>query len=64
MESIPFDESTIFQSRVTVAVLNVSGILDAVNVQINGAAANLALDKTAQSFEVPVIGTITLQEAS
>ena len=45
------------------AILNVSGILDAVNVQINGAAANLALDKTAQSYEVPVIGTITLQEA-
>ncbi|WP_370777225.1 baseplate J/gp47 family protein [Holdemania massiliensis] len=64
IESIPFDESTIFQSRVTVAILNVSGILDAVNVQINGAAANLVLDKTAQSYEVPVIGTITLQEAS
>lgn len=62
IEDIGFREQAVFLSRLTVAILNVPGILDAKEVQINGREENLMLDKTAVSYQVPVMGTITLNE--
>lgn len=62
INSISFQESTVFQSRIAVAALNVSGILDMIEIKINNNTVNFILSKTATSYQVPVVGTITLSE--
>ena len=40
--------------------IGVDGVVNATNVQINGAAADLILTETSAVQQVPVLGTVTL----
>lgn len=55
--------SNVYLSRVLAAIITVPGIVNATNVSLNGAAADLILTETGQTQEVPVIGTVTLNAA-
>ena len=48
-------ESLVYISRLEAAVLEVTGVLDVSNTQLNGSTSNLPLS----SEEIPVIGTVT-----
>ena len=50
----------VYLSRVLVALVGVSGVLNVSNVTLNGAAADLSLTETGGLQEVPVLGEVTL----
>lgn len=60
--AIGFKDEIVYVSRLMVAILNVEGVIDVQNLKINGSETNIALNKTAESYQVPVISTITLTE--
>lgn len=60
--SIGFKDEIVYVSRLMVAILNVEGVIDVQNLKVNGSETNIALNKTAESYQVPVISTITLTE--
>lgn len=62
--SINFSSAIVYISRLTVAALNVVGVLDVQNVAINGLEQNLELAKTAELYEVPGGTTFSLTEVS
>lgn len=52
----------VYVARVTAALVGVTGVVNATNVQINGAATDLALTETGTTQQIPVLGTVTLSE--
>ena len=50
----------IYLARVTAAIIGVTGIVNATNVAINGAAADISLPQTGEAQSVPVLGSVTL----
>lgn len=52
----------VYVSRVTAAIVGTSGVVNATSVQLNGAAADLILTETGAVQQVPVLGTVTLNE--
>lgn len=65
IEDIGFTDQTVFHAKLVAAILGChESILDVGAVTMNGAAANIALNKTFDSYEVPTIGTITVTEVS
>lgn len=64
IKGITFTDSIVYLSRLTVAMLNVEGVVDVRDVKINGATSNLALSKTAALYQVPSLGTIALTEVA
>ena len=63
IENMEFEIPTVFYAKVVSEVLNShEAILDA-TVTVNGGAVNIALSKTFDNYQVPVIGTVTVTEA-
>ena len=52
--------ANIYLARVTAAIIGVTGIVNATNVAINGAAADISLPQTGEAQSVPVLGSVTL----
>lgn len=55
--------SSVYLSRITAALLSISGVTNVTSVKINNSASDLVLTETATTQQVPVLGTITLTEA-
>jgi uncharacterized phage protein gp47/JayE len=54
----------VYLARITAAIVGVQGVVNATNVQLNGAAADLTLTETGTTQQVPILGTVTLSEQS
>lgn len=52
--------ANVYLARVTAAILSAAGVLNAVNVTINGTAEDLRLTETGTVQQVPVLGAVTL----
>ena len=52
--------ANIYLAKVTAAIIGVTGIVNATNVAINGAAADISLPQTGEAQSVPVLGSVTL----
>lgn len=54
--------ANVYLARVIAAMIGVDGVINATNVQLNGAAADLILTENGTTQQVPVLGTVTLGE--
>lgn len=54
--------ANVYLARVIAAMIGVDGVVNATNVQLNGAAEDLILTETGTTQQVPVLGTVTLSE--
>lgn len=54
----------VYVARITAAIVGVTGVVNATNVQLNGGTADLILTETGETQQVPVIGTVTLSESN
>ena len=54
--------ANVYAARITAAILSVAGVVNATEVQLNGGTADLTLTETGASQQVPVMGTVTLNE--
>ena len=52
----------VYIARVIAAILNVTGVVNATNVQLNGGTTDLTLTETGTTQQVPITGTVTLSE--
>jgi uncharacterized phage protein gp47/JayE len=65
INNIGFNDSTVFYAKLVSAILNCSdSITDVGTVTINGASTNLSLTKTFANYQVPVLGTVTVTNAT
>ena len=55
-------QANIYLARVISAMISVTGIINATNVQLNGAASDLILTETGATQQIPILGTVTLSE--
>ena len=53
----------VYVARVTAAIVGISGVVNATNVQLNGGTADLILTEDGTTQQVPVLGEVTLHEA-
>lgn len=56
--------ANVYVARVTAAIVGVTGVVNATNVQINGAATDLELTETGTTQQVPILGTVTLSAST
>lgn len=56
--------ANVYVARITAAMVGVQGVINATNVQLNGGTTDLVLTETSTTQQVPVIGTVTLNEQS
>lgn len=54
----------VYVARITAAIVGVTGVVNATNVQLNGGTEDLILTETGETQQVPVIGTVTLSESN
>lgn len=54
----------VYIARVIAAILTVSGVVNATNVQLNGGTTDLTLTETGTTQQVPIMGTVTLSESN
>ena len=54
--------ANVYLSRITAAIVSVTGVVNATGVQLNGGTSDLVLTETGTVQQVPVIGTVTLHE--
>lgn len=52
----------IYISRITAAILTVPGVANVTNVQINGSSSDVSLTETATTQQLPIVGTVTINE--
>lgn len=52
----------VYAARVTAAILSVSGVVNATGVQLNGGMEDLLLTENGETQQVPILGTVTLNE--
>lgn len=52
--------SDVYLSRVTAAIVGVTGVVNATNVQLNGGTVDLTLTEDGTTQQVPILGTVTL----
>lgn len=52
--------ANVYLSRVTAAIVGTVGVVNATDVTLNGAAADLILTETSATQQLPVLGTVTL----
>lgn len=52
--------ANIYRAQIIAAIVGVTGIVNATNVAINGAAADISLPQTGEAQSVPVLGSVTL----
>ena len=50
----------VYLARITAAIVGVTGVVNATNVQLNGGTADLTLTENGTTQQVPVIGTVSL----
>ena len=50
----------VYLARVTAAIVGVTGVANATNVQLNGGTADLILTESGTTQQVPVLGTVSL----
>ena len=50
----------VYLARITAAIVGVTGVVNATNVQLNGAANDLILTETGTTQQVPILGMVTL----
>lgn len=63
--SIDFAAETLFYAKLVANILNAhESIVDVGTVTMNGASANLSLQKSFAAYQVPTIGTITVSEVT
>lgn len=55
--------SNVYLARIISAMVSITGVLNATNVQINGSASDVILTETGTTQEVPKMGTVTLNVA-
>ena len=55
--------SWVYVARLTAAILQVPGVVNATGVTLNGGAVDLELTETGQTQQVPVLGTVVLTGA-
>lgn len=55
-------QADVYLSRISAAIVNTEGIVNATNIKINGSAADLSLTQTGTTQQVPIRGTVTLSE--
>lgn len=59
INGIEFEDATVFHAQLIAAILNCDkNILDVSEAKIDGASANLLLDKTYEKYDVPKAGTV------
>ena len=51
---------TVYVSRISYAILQISAVVNVTNVQINGSSADLHLTETAQLQQVAVLGEVVI----
>lgn len=56
--------ANVYLARVISAILTVTGVVNATNVQLNGGTVDLTLTQTGALQQVPVLGTVTLSESA
>ena len=49
-----------YLARITAAIVGVTGVVNATNVQLNGGTADLILTESGTTQQVPVLGTVSL----
>lgn len=54
--------ANVYVAQVVAAIVSVTGVVNATDVQLNGGTADLTLTETGASQQVPVLGTVTLNE--
>lgn len=65
IDGIDFKSPTVYFAKLVADILNAhESIVDVGAVTINGAEQNLTLEKTFDSYQIPVIGTITVSEVT
>ena len=52
----------VYLARITAAIVSVTGVVNATDVEINSAAEDLILTQTGTTQQVPIMGTVTLSE--
>lgn len=52
----------VYVARVTAAIVGVTGVVNATNVTLNGGAEDISLTENGTTQQVPVLGTVTLNE--
>lgn len=57
-------QANVYLARVISAILTVTGVVNATNVELNNGTADLILTQTGASQQVPVLGTVTLSESA
>ena len=50
----------VYLARITAAIVGVTGVVNATNVQLNGGTADLSLTENGTTQQVPTLGTVTL----
>ena len=53
-------EANVYLARITAAIVGVTGVVNATNVQLNGGTADLTLTENGTTQQVPVMGTVSL----
>lgn len=61
LAEISFTQSMIHSAPVEVAMLSVGGVADILSITLNETKGTLHLSKTFSSYQVPVLGTLTLE---
>ena len=56
--------ANVYVSRVVSAIVNVTGVVNATGVQLNGGTVDLKLTENSTTQQVPVMGTVTLSAAT
>lgn len=56
--------ANVYVARVVSAIVNVTGVVNATNVQLNGSTEDLTLTENGTTQQVPVIGMVTLSAAT
>lgn len=56
--------ANVYVARITAAIVGVTGVVNATDVQLNGGTSDLTLTQTGASQQVPMIGTVTLSESA
>ena len=54
----------VYLARITAAIVGVTGVVNATNVQLNGGTTDLNLTENGATQQVPILGTVTLSEQS
>ena len=52
--------ANVYLSRITASIVDVTGVVNATNVQLNGGTSDLILTETGTTQQVPALGTVSL----